>query len=116
MAMFEGASKSYFLHSPAVEGDNPPSNGTITFNPSVLQQPIIIPSVYLKLSRTFTVLLTGAPTRVTLSPSHATVTITENNGRWDIVVVCMLSKQFFIIDENVLDNVDKKHVTDNKGA
>ena len=83
MAIIEGASKSYFLHSPAaaVEGDNPPSNGTITFNPGVLQQPIIISSVYLKLSRTFTVLLSGAPTRVTLSPSQATVTITENNGR-----------------------------------
>ena len=91
MAMVEGASKSYFLHSPAVKGDNSTSNGTITFSPGVRQQTIIIPSIYLKLSRTFTVLLSGAPTRVTLSPSQATVTITEDNGRWDIiVVVCML--------------------------
>ena len=37
--------------------------------------------------RTFTVLLSGAPIRVTLGPSQATFIITENNGRWDIVVV-----------------------------
>ena len=72
--------------------DNTPSNGTIIFSPGVLLQAIIIPSVYLKLNRRLTVLLSGAPTRVTLSPSQATVTITEDNGRWDIVVVCMLSK------------------------
>ena len=84
-------SDNYFLFL-TVGGDNTPSNGTIIFSPGVLLQAIIIPSVYLKLNRTFTVLLTGAPTRVTLSPSQATVTVIEGNGRWDIVVVCMLSK------------------------
>ena len=64
--------------------DYTPSNGTITFSPGILQQIInitIIDDDSVVDNRMFTVHLSGAPTRVTLSPSQATVTIIENDGK-----------------------------------
>ena len=80
--------------------DHTTTTGTITFTPTTIQQTISIPIIndMVRESReTLTVRLTNAPTRVSLAPDKAWISIIDNDSKYCTFDNCVTQSDFLAV-------------------